>query len=437
MNPFEQQISRAAKAVLDANWLGTATQPSPGLYPHQWNWDSGFIALGYSRYRPERAVTELQTLFEAQWSNGMLPHIVFSNRATPDHYFPGASFWRTELTPHAPRAVSTSGITQPPVHGFVLLRLLERGLDREFVKSLCQKILALHRYLYQERDPQRTGLVYIRHPWESGTANAPTWRRVLDRIDITKIQLPHYERTDLNHADRPSQLDFDRYIHIADLARGARYDEARIREQCPFLVHDPLFNSILAWADEALIEVGTSVGVDIGEVREWHAQTVRALESRLYNPARGVYDAWDLVANERIVARHIAAFSPIICGAPDRQRAASLVARLQSSGFAGKDGDALHGFPLTPFHGARVDPRAPRAAAVWINISWLLYQGLERYGFAREAAKVRADIFELIARHGFYEYFHPRQRLARGEGGGFGGGAYSWSAALFLDLFDS
>jgi hypothetical protein len=436
MNALEQQVARAAQAVLDANWLGAATQASPRLYPHQWNWDSGFIALGYAHYRPDRALTELESLFDAQWANGMLPHIVY-NPAAAGHYFPDAAFWQTDVAMDAPRDLLTSGITQPPVHGFILHRLLECGLDRERVKALCLKVLALHRYLYRNRDPQRLGLVYIRHPWESGTANAPTWRVVLDRIDISRVRVPRYRRTDLEHAPRkhrPTRRDFDRYIHIADIARRARYDEVSIREHCPFLVYDPLFISILTWANEALMEVGTEVGVDTGEVREWHAQTLHALETTLFNPERGLYDAWDLVTDTRLPTQHIAAFSPLICGAPDRQRAADLVSRLQISGFCGRDGHTLHGYPLAALHGSRDIPSARNAAAIWVNISWLLHHGLKRYGFAREAAKVRADIIELVLRHGFHEYFQPRQRLARGETGGFGEGAYSWSAALFLDL---
>ncbi len=68
----------AGRAVLEANWTGTSTVPSRTLYPHQWSWDSAFIAIGRSRYDQERAERELLSLFAAQWSNGMLPHIVFS-----------------------------------------------------------------------------------------------------------------------------------------------------------------------------------------------------------------------------------------------------------------------------------------------------------------------------------------------------------------------
>jgi hypothetical protein len=78
-----------ARAVLDANWIGHATRPSPRLYPHQWSWDSACIAIGYSSWDQARAETELHSLFAGQWGNGLLPHIVFTDG---QRYFPGPEF---------------------------------------------------------------------------------------------------------------------------------------------------------------------------------------------------------------------------------------------------------------------------------------------------------------------------------------------------------
>jgi hypothetical protein len=78
-----------AREVLDANWTGRYTRPSQALYPHQWSWDSAFVAVGRSWYDAEGARLELETLFEAQWETGMVPSIVFDPTAPADAYFPG------------------------------------------------------------------------------------------------------------------------------------------------------------------------------------------------------------------------------------------------------------------------------------------------------------------------------------------------------------
>jgi hypothetical protein len=59
----ETALWDAAARVLDANWTGTGTVPSPGLYPHQWSWDSTFVTLGLARHRRDRAERELLSLF--------------------------------------------------------------------------------------------------------------------------------------------------------------------------------------------------------------------------------------------------------------------------------------------------------------------------------------------------------------------------------------
>ena len=71
-------LARRAQDVLERNRRGAWTCPARGIYPHQWLWDSCFIAIGLARYDPERAAGELRALFRAQWANGMLPHMIFA-----------------------------------------------------------------------------------------------------------------------------------------------------------------------------------------------------------------------------------------------------------------------------------------------------------------------------------------------------------------------
>ncbi len=178
MNEELVELTERAKAVLDGNWLGQSTKPSPHLYPHQWNWDSGFIAMGYARYNQIRAQQELSSLFSAQWKNGMLPQIVF-NKGALGGYFPEPDFWQSERSPQFPGNVLTSGITMPPVHAIAALRVFNHARDqdaaREWLADMYPRILSMHEYFYRDRDPRGEGLVYIRHPWESGLDNSPTW----------------------------------------------------------------------------------------------------------------------------------------------------------------------------------------------------------------------------------------------------------------------
>ena len=102
------KLWKEAKEVLKENHLGTSTKPAPQLYPHQWSWDSAFIAIGLTHIDLELALVELETLFKAQWKDGRVPHIVFN----PEHedYYPGPGEWCCpEVTDQAPNEPLTSG----------------------------------------------------------------------------------------------------------------------------------------------------------------------------------------------------------------------------------------------------------------------------------------------------------------------------------------
>src|SRR5829696_7285826 len=99
----------AAVAVLRLNDLGAWTKPAPSLYPHQWSWDSAFVALGLAHVAPERGLRELETLFVAQWADGRVPHIVYDPTAAADAYFPGPGRWAcAEVTALACATPATS-----------------------------------------------------------------------------------------------------------------------------------------------------------------------------------------------------------------------------------------------------------------------------------------------------------------------------------------
>src|SRR5437870_574213 len=102
-----EELLQAAKGVSEQNDRGGWTVPAADLYPHQWLWDSCFIAIGLRHLDVERAQTELTSLLRGQWSNGMFPNIIFSNAQKHRH-----EWWRSYTSPYAPHNVPTSGITQ-------------------------------------------------------------------------------------------------------------------------------------------------------------------------------------------------------------------------------------------------------------------------------------------------------------------------------------
>lgn len=424
-----------AKEVLNSNWNGVFTRPAPGLYPHQWNWDAGFIAIGQAHFDWERAVLDLQNLFSGQWKNGMLPHIVFGD--DPDaRYFPGPEFWQSERSPFAPDR-STSGITQPPVFGFTLWRMYElapnqkRGL--EVLKEFYPKLLKQHEYLFTERDPKGEGLAYILHPWSPGTDNSPTWDTVLARMDTSQLDIPAYERKDLQNpkaaAHRPTQEDYDRYVYLVDLYRRHNYDDAAIREVTPFMIEDPLFNGILAYSNECLIKIGASIGEDTSQLEVWQKKMINAFSRKLWNKETGLYDAYDLVADRRIPVRTHSGLVPLLGGVATSEQAQQANDTFHSPIFTSAETWLTPSYSL---EASDISYEKYWRGPVWINVNWLLYHAFCRYGFEESAQRIKEDSLALVSRYGCFEYFDPRKSTT--ENAGYGTDQFSWTAALVLDF---
>ena len=102
----EDIVARAA-AVLRENDMGGWTRASPTLYPHQWSWDSAFIAIGLAHLDTGRAAGEIRSLLRAPVGQRQdPPHSLQPRRATGELLpRPRALGERRRSTrrPHGPR----------------------------------------------------------------------------------------------------------------------------------------------------------------------------------------------------------------------------------------------------------------------------------------------------------------------------------------------
>ena len=429
-------LIKEAQEILNENFqAGGYTIPCKGLYPFQWKWDSGFIALGFAHYDMEKAKAEMKTLLDAQWSNGFIPHIVFHQKS--DSYFPGPDFHQAELHPLSNKQYPSTGMTQPPVLGFTLEKMYKIAKDKtdvlHFIKENIGKVYDNHNYFYKNRDPKNEGLVYIYHNWESGTDNSPLWDDIWDTMNPPEYT---FERRDTTHVDasqRPSKREYDHYLHIIDIAKEHHYDDAKIAELSPFLVQDPLFNSMLIKSNEALIDLYKIIGGNedkIAQLEKWQAKSKTSLNEKLYDADLGAYIHYDL-RNERLI-RFVSSssFSPLFAGVPSKEQAATIIKTMMDK-FGGDNMYLCASFDPT---NERFNPKKYWRGPVWINLNWMLYYGLLDYGYDDIAARVKSDSIELLSKVGFYEYFNPMKAAYETESKGYGGGNFSWSAALFLDL---
>lgn len=428
--PGNDALTKRARAVLDANWIDGATKPAPRLYPHQWSWDSAFIAIGNRHHRWDRAATELHTLFEAQWTNGMVPHIVF-NDGTPD-YFPGPSWWDSKSSPHCPDEISSSGICQPPVHATAVRLVVEApaGADRgrELAEALVPGLDRWHRYLHRTRAVDGP-LIETWHPWESGRDNNPEWDAAMAAVDFDPATIPPYQRADTTHADpadRPSDDEYDTYLHLVHelQRRGYQADEPA---ELGFRIRDVLMNALLARAEADLAALCELIGVDGDPARERSAALSTAIHDHLWWPETGLYHSMDARTGQLVPTRTSGAFLPMLVDGMDDTRRSLLADNLRRDFLVPVDPDGA--IPLTiPVDEPGFEPNRYWRGPSWINMAWMIANGLEHQGLVDDAARVRRGITGLCGRVGMFEYFDPRR------GTGHGSDDFSWSAALALDI---
>lgn len=428
--PVSRSLHLRAARVLHDNWTGTSTVPSRGLYPHQWSWDSAFIAIGLRHLSPLRAQVELETLLDAQWGDGRIPHIVFNPSVPLDAYFPSPDFWRSSTAGRAagaPRTVQTSGIVQPPVHALAawLVHVSDPGLSRArgFLSRLYPRLAAWHRYLLHRRDLGGGGLASVVHPWEQGMDNAPSWDAPLSRV--TPAPPRTFRRADLDHgaaSDRPTDLDYGRYVALASDYRDREYVDG----EGEFAVEDPAFNALLIASEYALARIAQELGATATARRARAERLTAALVERLWDPAEGMFFCRDVRTGELIPERGVAGLVPLLLPALPREIADSLVRTLRGPHFG--LGGATRLVPSYDLTGEAFDPHRYWRGPAWFNTNWMLERGLRLHGEQALAGSLRAALLDTAGESGFAEYVTPYSGKACGALG------FSWTAALTLDL---
>jgi glycogen debranching enzyme len=416
-------LSAKAIDVLRRNDTGSFVKPGPSVYPFQWNWDSALVAIGLARVDPERGRTEVRSLLRGCWEDGMVPHIVFHPQAVD--YSPGPELWDSAGCAGAP-VLATSGLTQPPVLASAVRALHEAEPDRAFLAEVLPAIDAWHGWIHRERQLDSSGLVAILHPWESAD-NAPRFDAALARIELGEA--PTVARSDrrlLDAAERPTDLDYRRYLALVERLRLVDYRPSSLRE-APFAYVDLCFNSVLAAAESDLAWLLREIGADAGRAEAAGVRLRRAL-SELWDEDAGAYRERDLHGGEATTDT-VADLFPLYAGVPDERRARKLFdGSLWSPERFGPSSEAPWAVTTVSKASPAFDSRRYWRGPVWININWFLVRGLERCGLRAEADELRALTLRLVERSGFAEYYHPF------TGAPLGSGDFSWSAALTLDL---
>lgn len=231
-------------------------------------------------------------------------------------------------------------LCQFPVYGFLLAGFYELAPDeqsaRDLLTEMFPKVVSTHRYFYHERDPEEEGLIVLVDNFENLLAGTDAW---------------------------------------PGLGVAGAGQELRIQ--------DPLFNALLVWSNECLLDIGNLLGQDVVELLEWNELTVYSMNDKLWDEGQGLYRAFDLQTADWVPGDCLLGILPLIGEIPDQDQAELMLQTLRSKRYD----------PL--------DQRMGATAGQSILAHWLLYHGLWRFGMTAAANKIRHESLSLMAKEGF------------------------------------
>ncbi len=380
--PGAEVIETAAR-VLDRNWLAgerlgvpfAYTRPSPNRYPWQWYWDSCFAAIVWRRFDRRRARAELETLLAAQRSDGFLGHTIFWERPV--------SLGRLLFYNVASRDALQTETIQPP--------LLAWAWAIAVGDPAAEPRIAAHLdWLASNRDLEGDGLLWIVQPDESGLDASPKFDPVWGRRANGRIGFPALVRRN----------------------RRLGFNARRIASRGGPLLCETLVNTMWSLSLQA----------------HGRPSPTAALIERLWDERRGLFLDEVRPGGARPQVITWAGLSPLcLPDLPDEIGRRLIEQHLLNDGeFATAVAPPSVAIcePSYQPGGGRGPIRRYWRGPTWINSAWMVWIGLRRLGYQREAAQLVSGLLAAVRREGLREYYDPR------SGRGLGAESFAWSALI-------
>ncbi len=263
-------------------------------------------------------------------------------------------------------------VTKPPLLAWAAWKLYESGGDREFLDEIYEPILRWNNWWFEKNDLDGNGLCEYQHPYSSGLDDSPLW------------------------------------------------DEG-------MPVESPDLNTYLYLQQEALAKIAGVIGAK-DDVEIWR-QRAQAMIQRMidisWDAQSGFF--WARRNGSRVNVRTPFNLFPLITGRMPPAISERLVSHLtDQSQFWSR-----YPVPTVAMDEPKYNPNQMWRGPTWVNVNYLLIEGLQRSGYPDLARDLRRRTLELICGQAdIYEYYHPQS----GENPPNAASTFGWSSAVFIDL---
>ena len=263
-------------------------------------------------------------------------------------------------------------VTKPPLLAWAVWKLYEQGNDREFLSEIYEPIVRWNDWWFEKNDLDGNGLCEYQHPFSSGLDDSPLWD------DGMPVESP----------------DLNTYLYL--------------QQDC-------------------LAKIACAIGAN--EDAEMWQQHAQAMAQRMiditWDAENGLF--WATRNGSRVNVRTPFNLFPLITGQMPPHIAARLVAHLTDE----RQFWSRYPVPTVAMNDPKYDPNQMWRGPTWVNVNYLLIEGLQRSGYPDLARELRRRTLELICgQDDIYEYYHPES----GENPPNAASTFGWSSAVFIDL---
>jgi putative isomerase len=263
-------------------------------------------------------------------------------------------------------------VTKPPLIAWTAWKLYQQDGDKEFLDEIYEPLVRWNSWWFEQNDLDGNGLCEYQHPFSSGLDDSPLW------------------------------------------------DEG-------MPVESPDLNTYLCLQQEALARIAAELGLP-AEAQAWSRRAevmAQRMVRLMWDPGSGLFLA--RLHGHPVAVTTPVGLLPLMTGRLPEPMTRRLVASLTDpSRFW-----ARFPVPSVALNDPKHDPAQMWRGPTWVNLNYLLIEGLQRCGYVAEAAELRRRTLHLIAGHrDIYEYYDPQT----GEPPPKAASLFGWSAALFIEL---
>jgi putative isomerase len=265
-------------------------------------------------------------------------------------------------------------VTKPPLVAWAAWKLYEIDHDVEFLNEVYEPIVRWNNWWFEKNDVDGNRLCEYQHPFSSGLDDSPLWD-----------------------------------------------------EGVP--VESPDLNTYLYLQQEVLSKMARVIG-DEAEAERWaqRAETQAARMVRwMWDEDAGLFWANRPNHGSRVTVLTPFSLFPLLTGRLPARITRRLIEHLTDE----REFWSRYPLPTVALNDPKYDPLTMWRGPTWVNVNYLMIEGLQRTGYVELARELRRRTLDLLCLHDdIYEYYQPQT----GEVPPKAASIFGWSAAVFIDL---